>query len=329
MYPVLEAEKFTLRPFTMDDSESVFKLVRVFDEQNHTSQFAKIRSIEDAENLNERTIKTDNEWGIVNKTSQELIGWVACVKIGKTDIRKKFFLYVWVRNEYKQIDFGREILEKVLHFAFYGIKTAVVFTNARENGRFAYPLLIDYGFELYKKASPKDVDKIAHFKMSKESYINQGHVVAGTYDYEPPAPLVKEKSRYNIENPVRKIDFITFIKQPTEYLCGQAVIAMLAGVSVDEVISVMQNDRGTSTQELRDALKWYGLKTATSARMKYTADTKLPDCCILSIMLPGYGHWSLYYKGKYYDPEFGVSDKLQEKAKLRYYWEIIINEESK
>ena len=177
MHPILETKRFTLRPFTMADSESVFELVKIFDEQNHTSLFAK--------------------------------------------------------------------------------------------------------------------------------------------------------SQYNIENPVRKIDSITFIEQPTEYLCGQAVIAMLAGVSVDEIVSVMQNDKGTSTQELRNALKWYGLKTATNARLKYTEDTKLPDCCILSIMLPGYGHWSLYYKGKYYDPEFGVLDKLPGQAKLRYYWEIITNEESK
>jgi len=142
------------------------------------------------------------------------------VKIGVADITKKFFLYAWIRNEYKQIDLGREILEKVLHFAFYGIKTCRGFRR-------------------------------------------------------------------------------------------------LSG-------SVMQNDKGTSTQELRDALKWYGLKTATNARLKYTGDVKLPDCCILSVMLPGYGHWSLYYKGKYYDPEFGVLDKLPEQAKLRYYWEVVI-----
>jgi len=141
------------------------------------------------------------------------------------------------------------------------------------------------------------------------------------YDYKiPEIP----KSQYNLEKPIRKIDYINFIKQPTEYLCGQSVVAMLADVSVDEVISVMQNDKGTSTPEIRDALKYYGLKTATKARLKYTEGAKLPECCILSVLLPGYRHWSLYYKGKYYDPEFGVLDKLPDQAKLRYYWEVII-----
>jgi hypothetical protein len=138
------------------------------------------------------------------------------------------------------------------------------------------------------------------------------------------SPLQKQKSPYDFDKPVRRIDSITYIKEPTGYLCGQSVIAMLAGVSVNEVIEVMQNEKGTSTQELRDALNWYGLKTATKARLKYTGEAELPDCCILSIMLPGYGHWSLYYKGKYYDPEFGVLDKLPEQAKLRYYWEVVL-----
>lgn len=44
---------------------------------------------------------------------------------------------------------------------------------------------------------------------------------------------------------------IKYIKQPTEYLCGQACVAMLANVSVDEVIEVIQNDRGTGKKNLQ------------------------------------------------------------------------------
>lgn len=99
---------------------------------------------------------------------------------------------------------------------------------------------------------------------------------------------------------------------------------MLADVTVDEVISIMQTDKGTSKAELRDALIWYGIKTATKTRMKYTEGAKLPECSILSVKLPEYGHWSLYYKGKFYDPEFGVLDKLPEQAKLNHFWEVMI-----
>lgn len=43
---------------------------------------------------------------------------------------------------------------------------------------------------------------------------------------------------------------INYIKQPTEYLCGQSCVAMPAGVTVEEVISVMQNDKGTGKKIL-------------------------------------------------------------------------------
>ena len=38
---------------------------------------------------------------------------------------------------------------------------------------------------------------------------------------------------------------IHYIQQPTEYLCGQAYVAMIANVSVDDVIRVMNNDQAT------------------------------------------------------------------------------------
>ena len=138
-----------------------------------------------------------------------------------------------------------------------------------------------------------------------------------------PGQQPESYSPYSFDHPIRRIDSISYIKEPNGYLCGQSVIAMLAGVSVDEVIAVMQNDKGTPTPLMRRALSWYGLKTKTKPRLRYFGGI-LPDCCILSIMLPGYGHWSLYYKGKYYDPEFGVLDKLPPQAKLRYYWEVIL-----
>ena len=72
-----------------------------------------------------------------------------------------------------------------------------------------------------------------------------------------------------------------------------------------------------------NALNYYGIRHGKT-RKRVKEDTALPEICILSLILPGYGHWSLYYKGTFYDPEFGVSDKLPPKAKLDYYWEILI-----
>lgn len=48
--------------------------------------------------------------------------------------------------------------------------------------------------------------------------------------------------------------------------------------------------------------------------------------CILKVFLPKYGHWILYYDGKYYDPEFGVMDELYPKARIQSYLEIFVDE---
>lgn len=114
---------------------------------------------------------------------------------------------------------------------------------------------------------------------------------------------------------------ITYIKQPTDYLCGQACVAMLAGVTVDEVIELINNDKGTSKKELSTALNHYGIQHAKTMT-KYQPEIILPDLCLLKLLLPGYGHWAVYYKGIFYDPEFGVLEKCYPKARIMNYLEI-------
>lgn len=118
---------------------------------------------------------------------------------------------------------------------------------------------------------------------------------------------------------------INYIKQPTGYLCGQACVAMLAGVSVEEVISVMQNDKGTGKKDIEKALNHYGIRQAKTMT-KADNSSVLPKVCILKVLLPKYGHWILYYDGKYYDPEFGLMDELYPKARIQSYLEIFVDE---
>lgn len=176
----------------------------------------------------------------------------------------------------------------------------------------------ELGFEIYNhfpKPQPIDENTTIQFKISKEKYAKQKYAFIDAYEYEP------KEFPYH---PIRKIDSIEYIKQPTDALCGQSVIAMLAGISVNEVIEYMKNDGGTGVLAISNALIHYGYRTTTKSRIRYREGKSLPDCCVLGVKLPTYGHWSLYYKGKFYDPEFGVLDKLPENAKLVCYWEIII-----
>ena len=119
---------------------------------------------------------------------------------------------------------------------------------------------------------------------------------------------------------------INYIKQPTDYLCGQACVAMLAGVSTEEVVFVMKNDKGTGKKDIEKALNYYGIRQAKTMT-KADSSSVLPKACILKVLLPGYSHWVLYYDGKYYDPEFGVMEELYPKARIQSYLEIFVDEE--
>lgn len=119
---------------------------------------------------------------------------------------------------------------------------------------------------------------------------------------------------------------IKYIKQPTEYLCGQACVAMLADVTIEEVVSVMQTDKGTGKKDIEKALSYYGISQAKTM-IKADNSSVLPKVCILKVLLPGYSHWILYYDGKYYDPEFGLMEELYHKARIQSYLEIFVNEE--
>ena len=121
---------------------------------------------------------------------------------------------------------------------------------------------------------------------------------------------------------LKKIDYI---KQPTEYLCGQACVAMLAGVTVEEVVSVMKNDKGTGKKDIEKALNYYGIRQAKTMT-KADNFSVLPKACILKVLLPKYAHWILYYDGKYYDPEFGLMEELYQKARIQSYLEIYFDE---
>lgn len=323
MFPKLETERVILRSFQEDDFEQVAELINAYRQQGTENDYSKIKTIDDVKKLTRDTVKADNEFIILEKSTQTPIGWVICDRALGFKSSKRTFVSLWIRDEYRHIGLGREILLKMLNFSFYGIATQNVVTNVRRNCEKALHLMETLGFHQYDyfpKKKPIDDTTTLQFLISKEDYLKQDYAYEAVYDYEPPKPLI---SPYSYDNPVRKIDGITYIKQPTGYLCGQSVIAMLAGVSVDEVIDVMKNDKGTGVPEIRNTLKYYGIQTATKARVKYTKESVLPECCILSIQLPGYGHWSLYYKGKFYDPEFGEMTELPKKEKLCSYWEIV------
>lgn len=76
-------------------------------------------------------------------------------------------------------------------------------------------------------------------------------------------------------------------------------------------------------KDIEKALNYYGIGQAKTMT-KADNFSVLPKVCILKVLLPKYGHWILYYDGKYYDPEFGLMEKLYHKARIQSYLEIFV-----
>ena len=114
-----------------------------------------------------------------------------------------------------------------------------------------------------------------------------------------------------------------YIKEPTPLQCGQAVLAMLSGESVDEIIRLAGTKRETTLKDMFRVLDALGIEYETE-RKEVSGKAELSKICILSLETPRCWHWSLYRDGIFYDPEHGVLDDFPQSSR-KYYWRIVEN----
>lgn len=112
-----------------------------------------------------------------------------------------------------------------------------------------------------------------------------------------------------------------YIKEPTWLQCGQAVLAMLSDDSVENVVNLLETDRETTLSDMFFALDFYGIKYEKTRKSAFIK-SDLPPVCILSLETPKCWHWSLYFNGKFYDPEYGILDNFPP-SNRRFYFEIL------
>lgn len=97
------------------------------------------------------------------------------------------------------------------------------------------------------------------------------------------------------------------IKQNNFATCGQACVAMISDKSIDTVIQDMKTDGPTSIGQLTDILDQYGIPHAEkNVRISKKNPKPYPYSILTVHTNEGYTHWTLWYDGKYYDPEFGI-----------------------
>jgi len=111
------------------------------------------------------------------------------------------------------------------------------------------------------------------------------------------------------------------IYEPTPLQCGQAVLAMLSDKSVEEIIVIVNTERETTLKQMFYALESCGI-SYNSTRIAVQKKEQLPDVCFLSLQTPHCWHWSLYFKGVFYDPEYGILTDFPPSDR-KYYWEIL------
>ncbi len=131
-----------------------------------------------------------------------------------------------------------------------------------------------------------------------------------------------QNSPYDFENPIRTVDGVQVIIQPEDGLCGQTCVAMLAGVTIADVIRVMDCREWQGTMgRMISALNYYGIDHSDVITYTEGADCVLPKCCIMMERMGRYCHYLVGYDGKFYDPNLGVMEEY-DMGNLLGYLEI-------
>ena len=115
---------------------------------------------------------------------------------------------------------------------------------------------------------------------------------------------------------------ITYIHEPTDLQCGQAVLAMILKKTPEYICDYLGNDRETDLKEMKRTFREHGVQIS-DARKQVSSKEELPPLCLLSLETPRCWHWSLYCEGTFYDPEHGVLNDFPQCAR-KYYWELTV-----
>ena len=131
-----------------------------------------------------------------------------------------------------------------------------------------------------------------------------------------------QDSPYSLEHPIRKIDSMEVILQKQDGLCGQACVAMLAGISIAEVSAAMDCREWQATMgRMISALNYFGIDHSDIIMYTEGRPASLPKCCIMMEKMGRFCHYLVHFDGKFYDPNLGVMEEY-DMSKLLGYLEI-------
>ena len=117
------------------------------------------------------------------------------------------------------------------------------------------------------------------------------------------------------------VERVEHIYEPNPLACGQAVLAMLSGISVQEIFDLVKTERETTLKDMKAALNALKISFCEN-RVEVKNKFDLPKIALLGLETPKCWHWSLYFDGVFYDPEYGVCDDFPP-SNRSYFWQII------
>lgn len=109
--------------------------------------------------------------------------------------------------------------------------------------------------------------------------------------------------------------------EPDPLQCGQTVLAILTDKTVQDIIELCGTTRETTLADMKKVLTLCGIAFCEQ-RKEVLCKEGLPKIALLSLETPKCWHWSLYYDGKFYDPEYGLLNDFPP-SRRKYFWEII------
>lgn len=94
------------------------------------------------------------------------------------------------------------------------------------------------------------------------------------------------------------------LQPPGSNKCGQACVAMVAGVTLKQSLKAYGLQHATTLYATRNALKKLGFTPAEKLQAFGKKESKLPETCLLMLRWPkrNLGHWVVYHDGQVYDP---------------------------
>ena len=78
---------------------------------------------------------------------------------------------------------------------------------------------------------------------------------------------------------------IRYIHEPTDLQCGQAVLAMVLGKTVEDIVTFLGNDRETTLAEMKRTFREHGVEISDE-RIAVQKKEQLPPLYLLSLETP-------------------------------------------